>query len=116
MTAEACGGCASICPAVRDDGRPGCPRPRLLPDCEPLVRAYMACHTQWRASANGARLGLDYTACAVAIKALRPAASARRRARLLRGVQVIEAALLAVQAEAAAPDAPQRRGGFADGH
>ncbi len=91
MTAEACRGCQVICA--------DCPRPRLLPECEEQVRAYLACRTQWRTGAMGGRLGLDYAGVRAALDALHPSMSPTRSKRLFAGVQVIELALLEVQAE-----------------
>ncbi|MGH8083874.1 MAG: hypothetical protein ACREPV_01180 [Lysobacter sp.] len=93
MTSAACDGCRVMCPASK------CPRPRLLPQCEDDVQAYLACRTQWTVGANGARIGMAYPGCEVAIRCAFPQAKRARRARLFAGVQVIEGALLAVQQE-----------------
>lgn len=84
-----------------------CPQPRVLPANLPLVMAYLACATQWRhAGMGGVRTGMDYPGCEAAIRAHWPAARPRKRARLLRGVRMIEWAILEADAEIRAAEAP----------
>lgn len=60
---------------------------------------YLRCQTQWRLAPSGARIGLDYTGAEAAMRVWHPRASPGRKARLFRGLQVIEAAFLRVQYE-----------------
>ena len=43
---------------------------QVLPDNWPVVRAFLACNTQWRLGPGGYPSGLDYSGCRVAVKAL----------------------------------------------
>lgn len=94
MTLAYCRTCPTRCDA--------CPRPQLLPSNLPIVEAFVACATQWRRDGFGRRTGLDYGGCQVALRTLLPPAVPAERRRVLRGLQVIERAIVQVDAEARA--------------
>lgn len=102
---------ADYCEACPDSARGNpcadCPRPRVLPECEPLVAAYIVCQTQWRVGMGG-RVGLDYTACRVAMEAQRAALALPPEAEAFEALQLIEAAMLQADAERHARDREQR--------
>lgn len=88
MNSSYCSDCVAACPK--------CPRPKLLPESEPIVRAFLACAaTQWRGNGSG----LDYSAVQVALRADYPRATRRKRNRLFAGIRTIEAALMAAWQE-----------------
>lgn len=87
---------------------PQCPQPRLLPENVPIVRAYLACATQWRHGGLGLRTGLDYAGVLTALRADLPGRPKRVR-RLFAGIRVIEAALLSAQAERVDAIAKEKR-------
>lgn len=68
-----------------------CPRPRLLPENLPAVRAYMQVLSQW-----GER-GLDYAGVEAALR-LEYGSAARRR-RLFRQIRVMEGAAIVARME-----------------
>lgn len=93
--------CRQTCGGVRCAS---CPQPRLLPDCQAGVAAYMTVSTQWRAGFGG-RYGLDYTACIATLelhwKRWRKSAAfaGRSLGDVLEDVQIIERAMLDADAE-----------------
>lgn len=91
-----------------------CLQPRILPDAEAGVAAYMAVSTQWRAGFGG-RTGLDYNAVLCALKLHLRAWRRDSRAfdgltlaDVLADVQIVESAMLAVDAERHAEDETRR--------
>lgn len=93
--------CRSTCGKSRCDK---CMQPRLLPDAEPAVAAYMAVSTQWRT--DGYRTGLDYTACIASLKLHLPrwrrasrAWAGRTLADVMADLQIIESAILTADGE-----------------
>jgi hypothetical protein len=92
-------------------GCDACPKPHLLPECLPALRAWDTCSTQMRVSFAGTT-GLDYGACIATLalylprwKALAPPGDALHGmevADLLDDLRTIEDALLTAWAEQAA--------------
>lgn len=82
-----------------------CPRPRLLPDAEFGVEAYLSCRTQWNLSPSGAAIGLRYEACLPMIRHQRRAwldagvADVPTQHQLVTYLQVIERAVLEALSE-----------------
>lgn len=92
---------------------PTCPQPRLLPRNVAIANAYLMCSTQWRHAPSGQRIGMDYPGVEASLR-LQGTGSTRKRRRLFQGIQVIEAALLAVQREAWEELQASRPGGLHD--
>lgn len=90
--------CRDTCDCRRNGRCKTCPAPQLLPDNEPIVRAYYACNTQWRMGMGG-RTGLDYTACQIATDAQRDRLQLPAWPELLPGLQTIEHATLGAEYE-----------------
>ena len=89
-------------------------QPRLLPEAEPGVAAYMAVATQWRVGFAG-RSGMDYTAVIATLKLHLP--KWRRQSTVWKGltladilgdVQIVENAMLAADTERRAQEDAQR--------
>ena len=91
-----------------------CLQPRLLPDAEAGVAAYMAVSTQWRVGFGG-RVGMDYTAVLAALKLHLPqwrrdsrAFDGLRLADVLADVQIVESAVLGADSERHADEEARR--------
>lgn len=89
-------------------------QPRILPDAEAGVAAYLAVSTQWRAGLGG-RVGLDYTAVLGALKLHLPrwrresrAFDGLKLADVLADVQIVESALLHIDNERQQEDEARR--------
>ncbi len=88
------GGCAAV-------GKV-CPEPRLLPDAQPGVAAFLKVHTQWNVGGLGQRTGLRYESVIATLERVLPAWQAddpaafgdRTVTSLLDDVQIIETAML----------------------
>jgi len=82
-----------------------CPRPIVLPENVPALRAYDLCGTQWRVAFGGA-VGLDYPACIATLERYvprwekeQPTAEPLDVLDLLDDLRTIEQALLTAWAE-----------------
>lgn len=89
-------------------------QPRILPESEPGIAAYMAVATQWRVGFTD-RSGLDYTAVIATLKLHLPkwrrqstAWKGLTLADILGDVQIVENAMLAADSERREQDEMQR--------
>lgn len=93
------GGCAAV-------GKQ-CPEPRLLPDAQPGVAAFLKVHTQWNVGGLGQRTGLRYESVIATLERVLPAWQADDSEPwvqctvegLLSDIQVIETAMLSADEE-----------------
>lgn len=107
------GGCAAL-------GKQ-CPEPRLLPEAQPAVAAFLKVHTQWNVGGLGQRTGLRYESVIATLERVLPVWQAddpaafgdRTVTDLLDDVQIIETAMLGADDERrkaerdSAPKVPQ---------
>lgn len=101
----------AYCRKCRERGGCGdaCPRPAVLPECLPALRAYDACETQWRVGPGGV-VGLDYAACIATLTLYLPRWNKEQPTadltvpELLDDLRTIEQGLLTGMAEKAAKE------------
>lgn len=101
------GGCPTI---------DACPEPKLLPDAQPGVAAYLLVHTQWNVGGLGQRVGMRYEGCIAMLERRLPSWQAEDPKvfgaltvdDLLADVQIIETAMLGADAERSEAERKQR--------